>query len=144
MTPTPLVIGPAERAALAALRDVAAAHPVDMPRLMEVIETPEGKAAYMRQMNGQSVPLPLHFLVTFSIETGHPCGTCRHMSMSSRPGRLPTSEAVIMVAEHLGFVGGLGTCTYWIRGFGRTRGGREHRAAAFDGDSARDGAMRGG
>ena len=115
MTATPLVIGPVELAALAALRERAAEHPVDMPRLVEAIKNPDGKAAHMRQMTRQSVRLPVDFMVTFSIETSHPIGTCRHMSMSSgKPGRLPTSEAVIMVAEALGFVGGLGTCTHWI------------------------------
>ena len=116
MKATPLLIGPAERAALAALRERAAERPVDMRRLMEVIETPEGKAAYMRQMTAQSVRIPLAFMVTFSIETGHPVGTCRHMSMSvGKTGRVPSPEAVIMVAEALGFVGGLEACCgVWI------------------------------
>jgi hypothetical protein len=114
--PTPLLIGPAELAALAALRERAAERPVDMPRLMAVIETPEGKARHMAQMTEQSVDLPLGFGVTFSIETGHPIGTCRHMSMSTRaPGRLPTPEAAMMVGHFLGFVGGLDACCgVWV------------------------------
>lgn len=108
MTATPLVIGPAELAALAALRERAASRPVDMPRLMEAIKTTDGKAAHSAQMRLQSVPIPLDFLVTFSIETGHPIGTCRHMSMSTgKRGRVPSPPAVWMVAETLGFVGGL-------------------------------------
>lgn len=116
MTATPLVIGPAERAGLAALREYAAERAVYMPRLMEAIKTPEGKARHKARMTGQSMDLPFGFAVTFSIETGHPIGTCRHMSMSSgKPGRLPTPEALMMVATHLGFIGGLDACcAIWI------------------------------
>lgn len=115
MSPTPLVIGPAELAALAVLRERAAARPVDMPRLVEDIKTTDGKAAHCAQMRLQSVPIPLDFLVTFSIETRHPIGTCRHMSMSTgKRGRVPSPAAVWMVAETLGFVGGLDTCTSWF------------------------------
>lgn len=111
---TALFIGPDEQKALAALRDLAAANPVEMTGLMKRIKTPEGKAAHMRQMGAQSVFLPVAFIVTFSIETGHPVGVCRHMSMSvpSRE-RAPIPEAVWMVAEALGFEGGLETCTVW-------------------------------
>jgi hypothetical protein len=116
VTPTPLVIGPAELAALAALRERAAEHPVDMPRLMRVIKRRRWKAAHMRQMTAQTVHIPICFLVSFSIEAGHPIGTCRHMSMSSAiPGRVPSPEAVWMVAEPLGFVGGLDACcAQWL------------------------------
>lgn len=111
MASTPLVIGAAERAALAALRDLAAKHPVDMPSLMQRLASPEGKRAHMDQMNSQSIELPFGFLVTFSIETGHPIGAARHMSMSSPvPTRTPTPEAIWMVAQELGFVGSLKQC----------------------------------
>jgi hypothetical protein len=113
---TPLVIGPTELAALAALRERAAARPVDMRRLIRVIKTRRGKGDHCAQMNAQTVYLPLGFSVTFSIETGHPIGSCRHMSMSSgKPGRVPSPEAVMMVAEPLGFVGGLDACCgVWV------------------------------
>lgn len=116
ITQTPLLIGPAELAALAELRERAAARPVDMPRLMEVINTPEGKAAHCAQMRAQSVRIPLNFVVTYSLETGHPIGPCRHMSMSSRkPGRVPSPEAMWLVAQALGFVGGFEECCLtWI------------------------------
>jgi hypothetical protein len=115
VTATPLLLGPAELAALAALRERAAERPVDMPRLERTIKTRRGKARHMRQMTEQSVYLPLDFCVTYSIETGHRIGTCRHMSMSvGKAGRLPSSEAIIVVAEVLGFVGSTGTCHHWI------------------------------
>jgi hypothetical protein len=116
--PTPLWIGPEQRAALAALRELALAHPVEMRQVLELLKTRAGKAQHMRQMDKQSVEIPFGFLVTFSIELGHPAGTCRHMSMSApNPERVPSPEGVWMVAELLGFVGdGIedGTCTVWL------------------------------
>lgn len=52
--------------------------------------------------------------VTFSIETGHPIGTARHMSMSSpAAGRVPIPEAVWMAAAELGFTGSIEQCMTW-------------------------------
>jgi hypothetical protein len=122
---TPFIIGPNERAALADLRDRAAIHPVDMPTLMKAIKTPAGKAAHMAQMNEQTVEIPINFLVTFSIENGHPSGTCRHMSMSSGAiGRAPTPGAAWMVAEELGFIGSLDYCHVYIEDLQRGDGRR--------------------
>jgi hypothetical protein len=106
MTNNPLIIGATQRAALNALRDLAAANPVDMPKIIETLKTPEGKAAHMRQMDSQTIDLPLAYMVTYSVEIGHPCGPCRHMSLSSQiKGRTPIPEAVWMVCQELGFVG---------------------------------------
>lgn len=125
MTGTPLIFGERERASLEALRELAAAHPVDMTGINERLATAPGKRAHMDQMNEQTVVIPVGFLVTFSVERGHPCGTCRHMSMSSpAKGRAPTPEAVWAIAEALGFAGGLEACTVYLeelqRGDGRT------------------------
>jgi hypothetical protein len=58
-------------------------------------------------------------MVTFSIETGHGSGVCRHLSMSSkRHGRTPTPEAVWLIAALLGFQGGLEACAIWEEGIG--------------------------
>ena len=115
MSVTPLFIGPAERESLAALRELANRQPVDMITLVKAIKQPAGKAAHKDQMTAQSVPLPVGFLVTFSIESGHPAGTCRHMSMSiGKRGRVPNQHAMWMVAEELGFVGSLKACKIWI------------------------------
>jgi hypothetical protein len=115
-----LIIGEHEKAALAELRRLAAENPVNVVGLFERIQTPDGKRAHMAQMDAQTVDLPMTYLVTFSIENGHPIGTCRHMSMSStRKGRAPNQYAVWMVAEELGFVVGLETCTVWTENLQR-------------------------
>jgi hypothetical protein len=112
---TPFLIGPVEIEALHQLREMAAAHPVDMQKLVPQLKNKKGKRRHMDQMNRQSVMIPVEFLVTFSIETGHPAGTCRHMSMSSpAPGRVPLPEAIWMAAEELGFIGGLERCMVWL------------------------------
>lgn len=112
--PTPLIIGPREVALFRAMSVYAELHPIDMKELMPALETPEGKVEHMEQMTKQTVTLPLGFLVTYSVESGHPAGTCRHLSMSSPVnGRIPSPEAVWMVAEYFGFKGGLEACVIW-------------------------------
>lgn len=112
---TPLLIGPTERAQLTALRELANDHPIDMLALLHALKLPKGKALHRQQMTRQTVTLPLDFMVTMSIETGHPVGTCRHMSMSSpNRKRVPSPEAVWLVADLLGFTVGLWTCTHWL------------------------------
>src|SRR5262249_27543358 len=97
------------------LRDQAAALPVEIRGLRERIATTEGKAAHMRQMTSQTIYLPARYAVTFSVETGHPIGACRHMSMSvDRADRVPRPRAVWMVAQELGFVGSIELCTVWL------------------------------
>jgi len=103
-----LLIGPEQREALASLRDAAARVPVDIRTLLARVAIPEGKEAHVAHMTAQTIELPVGYLVTFSIETGHPCGVARHLSMSTRAeGKGPLPEAVWMVAQELGFAGGL-------------------------------------
>jgi hypothetical protein len=102
----PLIIGASQLAQLNALRELAAANPVDIRAIMEAVKTPEGKERHMRQMDSQTIDLPVAYLVTFSIEIGQPFGPCRHMSLSSRlKNRTPIPQAVWMVCEALGFTG---------------------------------------
>lgn len=103
---TPLLIGANEKSALQALKLKAAESPVDMPKLARTIGDPAVKQRHMRQMTEQSLEIPFGFLVTFSYETGHPGGATRHLSLSSqRSNRVPTPEALMMIAHELGFVG---------------------------------------
>lgn len=120
---TPLLIGPDERAALAALVKRAELNPVDMRTLSQRLEDPAQKAAHMDAMTAQTVAIPAAYLVTFSIEHGHPGGPARHMSISvDREGRVPSPVGVWMVAQELGFVGALEKCAVWsedLQGHGK-------------------------
>jgi hypothetical protein len=112
---TALIIGPQTEETLDALRTLAHAHPVDMADVMEALKHRAGKAAHKMQMTRQTVHIPIGYMVTFSIETGHPGGTARHMSISTATaGRVPSQHAVWMVAERLGFIGGLKSCVGWM------------------------------
>lgn len=112
---TALIIGEPQKAAIAALRQLASERPVDIIRLRDNIDDPAFKAEHMDRMTEQTIELPVAFRVTYSLETNQPAGTCRHMSMSvSKRGKLPSPEAVWMVAEEFGFVGALTDCAVWI------------------------------
>lgn len=100
----------------AVLRELAAERPVDARTLMERIAI-QGDAAHRAQMAAQTVriPRPFPFWVTFSIEVGHPVGTCRHLSISvERARRGPHPAAVWTVAEYFGFTGSLDACRCWL------------------------------
>lgn len=105
----PLFIGPFQRARLGQLVDLAKQRPIDMPKLMLRMQTQQGSLEHRTQMNTQTIELASgrwNFYVTFSIEIGHPIGTCRHMSMSiDRAKRVPNPEAVWLIAKELGFTG---------------------------------------
>lgn len=113
--PTIMIGGFAE---LAALRELAAQHPVDVSTLMERLNTEEGARPHLEQMRRQSLRLPAlprDYFLTFSIETGHPGGTARHMSMSIEGvGRAPSPNTVWLVGEQLGFAGALADCFVWF------------------------------
>ena len=114
MIGTPFLLGEHERAALQALRELAAKKPVEMRGLVERLRLPKVKTRHMRQMTAQTVELPFGWTVTLSIETGHSVGVCRHMSMASpNPDRVPLPEVVWMIAAELGFVGDLTLCAVW-------------------------------
>lgn len=119
---TPLILTTDIREQLVALREVAAAAPLNMTGLTERLAVPGIKAAHMAQMTRQSVEIPLAYLVTFTIEHNHPCGTCRHMSMSvQKPDRAPNEHALWLIALELGFWGSLAECSIWpeqLRGHG--------------------------
>lgn len=112
------LIGTDDVARLKGLRELAAASPINIKELMVAFQSAEGKLQHKQRMEVQTVVLrhgPFDFFVTFSIETAQPCGTCRHMSMSiMRKGTVPSTAAVWLVAEELGFSGGLTACSTWF------------------------------
>lgn len=118
-----LILGAREESLLSNLREIASKHPVLIDVLVKEISQPAVKKKHMRQMARQTIVIPVHYSVTYSIELGHPIGACRHMSMSSgAAGRVPTPQAVNMVAEKLGFVGGAEMCTVWMEDLERPEG----------------------
>lgn len=99
------------------LRVFAAKRPISMPVLIEALKTVGGEREHRKTMNAQTVRIegPWAFFVTFSIESGHPIGVCRHMSMSIlRDRRVPHPAAVWMVATELGFIGSIEDCQVWM------------------------------
>jgi len=113
----PLIIGPDEDKALADLVALANDNVVHVPALIEDLKTSTGQHAHREQMERETIviPGPWPFHVTFSLETGHSCGMCRHMSMSiDRPGRMPNEHALWLVAQSLGFIGRLEYCAVYV------------------------------
>jgi len=109
-----LVMDHAQTVALAALRDRAAAAPVHLPEMMERVKTLDGLRAHREAMSLLTIEIPVGFLVTFSIETGHPAGPCRHLTMSAGPGDdIPSDDLVMLVAHELGFIGGISYSHRW-------------------------------
>ena len=80
MPDAPLIITPLVRHELHKLREAAARNPIDMPYRVARLNTPRGRRLHWAQMEAQTVeiPGPWPFFVTFSIETGHQIGVCRH------------------------------------------------------------------
>lgn len=101
-----------EHVAIEKVRERAVANPVDVPGLAARLATEAGKDAYRRQMTTQTIALPPGWLCTFSIETGHPCGTARHLSVS-RSGDVPHPTMIADIARAFGFTGGLSDWICW-------------------------------
>lgn len=117
MADAPLIITQEVRDGLQYLRTRAARRTKDITRIARQLATPHGKQLHLREMNRLTtmIPGPWPFFVTLSLESGHPAGTCRHMSMSiARGGGVPGPGAVWIVCEILGFTNGLATCNVWI------------------------------
>jgi hypothetical protein len=120
MAASPLILGESQRADLARLRQQAASEPVDVLAVLKQCKSPQGRAEHLKRMEAFTIPIPTSFMVTFSVENGHPPGPCRHLSMSVlRRERVPTPEAVWMIAEELGFQGGLERCAVWQEDIGQ-------------------------
>ncbi len=109
----PLLIDQAVQGKLKALRSFAEANPLDIKAIAQAMEDKESIAVHRDRMNRQTIkiPGPWAYYVTYSVETGHRIGTCRHMSMSvDREGRVPSPVAAWMVAADLGFHGMICSC----------------------------------
>lgn len=106
----PLIITKEVDAALHVLKEKAEQNIIDINEIVLLIKTTEGKQQHLNNMTAQTVmiPGPWNFFVTYSVEIGHPCGKCRHLSVSiERAGRVPSVYAVQLISKYLGFVGDL-------------------------------------
>jgi hypothetical protein len=108
-----LTLGGAQIAALHDLRERAAAAPIHMPDVMARNKTPEGLREHVAAMQALTIAIPHLYLVTFAIETGHPAGPCRHLTMSVA-NDTPTEAAAMLVARELGFVGDISAIHFWL------------------------------
>jgi hypothetical protein len=92
---------------LAELRSLAARHPVDGIALQNDIKTRLGRRRHKSHVTRQTIVLPDGFVVSFTIDIGHPSGPCRHLTISmERIGGMPTPQFVATIAEELGFIDG--------------------------------------
>src|SRR5580765_7822714 len=110
----PLVIGAEQLRAIAAAIERAAKHPVTLEQLKaQAIDNvgfeltlEKRKAAlgenWQRQNLSENVLLPFGYRAAISFEY-QPIGLCRHLSVSvDRKGKLPSPEAVDMIAKAFG------------------------------------------
>lgn len=102
-----LMIGAAERAAIAELVAVASAEPpFDAKAVIAMTDSQSGVDAIRDYMLTHSLLLPIGFRATYSREiqpNAPPPGLCHHLSVSvDRPGKLPSPEAVKMILQEFG------------------------------------------
>ena len=108
-----LVITPALEEGFNRLRLRAVQNPIDM-RDFDAMDA-EAIAAHRARLLRQSLVIRAgsDYMVTFSIETGHPVGMCRHVSVSrvrDASQSLPAVQIVWALAQLLGFTGCICEC----------------------------------
>ncbi len=110
-----LIIGDAERAAITAAVERAAAHPMSLETVKELAQaipqdrndlTLADRKAALKRPESEHVAIAGGYRASISFEQ-QPIGLCRHLSVSvDTPGRLPHMLAVGMIAEAFGFIAG--------------------------------------
>ena len=108
---TPMLLGPAEIAALADVRATAEAHPIALG-VLQLIAAGHLDVPTARPEWGLGCVIPVGFRVCFTIEHHPPpAGWCRHFSMSAaRKDRLPHPIAAQSIMAHLGMAGAYEDC----------------------------------
>jgi len=127
----PLIIDHEARVRIAELMAKADAKPVDMITLnRELNKSPTFKRNHMDQMNDQTMDLGFGYVVTYSIEHGHPVGPCRHISISvDTAGKMPSVESALMIAGEFEFKGSLKDFDgIWIEDLSRDEKGNLYTA----------------
>ncbi|HEY2147255.1 MAG TPA: hypothetical protein VGH32_04915 [Pirellulales bacterium] len=122
----PLLIGPDERAAIAKVKEIAAANPLRWETLKGIAiddrEAPTRELKLADRPEGyrppsQFVELPVGYMVAFSIEE-QPAGWLRHLSVSvDKKGKLPHPEAMRMIALEFGMARSSSIARVWLEEF---------------------------
>ena len=116
-----IVFDQATRLALSDLRRLASDQPVDISTLTARLRIPDERRKHRAQMQAQALAIEgeVTLLIVYSVETGHPAGSCRHMSISvDRPRMMPSQAVTERVMAEFGFLGGAAACSVWTEKMG--------------------------
>lgn len=109
---TLLCLGPAEQANIKRLVEYATAHPINAEEFKRRAESHQPVGNDYRHV----CIIPMGYICVFSIEE-HPCGWCRHISISlhgAQPDHYPNEHAVLLLIKEFGFWGGFEDCEGWF------------------------------
>lgn len=114
----PVRIGPADHAAIRAVRLFATAHPITEAGLADAASNPAARVRFRQRLASHRVELAGGLVATFTVEILSPAAdgdgstrTCRQATVKLRSGKaVPTPRDVWHIAEAFGFVGGLDCC----------------------------------
>lgn len=119
-----LIIGEAQRTAIRALREKAAAEPIDMFRMnaMAIRRGEPSNISYAERGEGGfkdlTIGIPHGYAITFSVEQQPSGAYCRHLSVAiDRHGKLPSIEAMKLLMQEFGFINDLDRCPVWREEF---------------------------
>jgi len=111
-----LIIGEAERAAIAALIEKAAAAPTPFETIKKLAEARERIGVFNPLHEEFTIEIPQGFRVTYTHEYQRADVVCRHMSVSLRSENraAPSLAAFQMVMEAFGFVSRFPKLPMWL------------------------------
>lgn len=113
-----LVIGPDQKAQIAALIAVAEANPVSLETVKRLVAAMEAGEELPAGLNdGMTIVIPHGYEVTYTHEE-QPGGMCRHMSVAvirpDNPNAMPSQAAMAAIMVGFGFVNDLRGCKIWV------------------------------
>lgn len=111
-----LIIGPDEKALIAALIEKAGKQPMDYETVKKLAEARERMGGENPINDDSTIELPVGYRVTYTHEMQRRDVECRHISVSllgARAGRGPHPAAVETIMNEFKFKGFIGTCAMW-------------------------------
>jgi hypothetical protein len=113
----PLIINEPIRSAIRALREKASANPTPLGRIKELAARGLDPADSLYPFADQTLDLPFGYRVTYTVDQ-QPTAFCRHLSVSvAQRGKVPSIEAVRMLAQEFGFLNELEHCVIFTETF---------------------------